>query len=275
MPLLPKIYIQFDDPTKQLKRYISAFDVILSELKSRTEAFTDIFNISTCDVKYLSYIAYLLGVEINESQAQKDIRKLIENAVFIYQRKGTSDGLRAFTEALTGWSSTIEEDSPTSVKIWIDQVQYNADPNRVVKLQLLTQYAPDYIPIPLTFTTGLLPPTEDLGDQLVAWNYFGYAQQDDFIVQNVRFQDIAEITKINLFARDVPLGSDIKVEIYDNGSPTGDIAILPAGASKSETVVSHVMYGARYFALKIIQTGVSPNEGNSLSATVHYNRTTL
>lgn len=275
MPLLPNIYIKSDDPTKQLKRYIKSFDVLLSEIKTRTEAFTDIFNVTNCDVKYLAYLANLFGLDINEAQSQKDIRKLIANAVLIYKIKGSSDGLRAFTETLTGWPATIEEDTPTSVKIWIDKLIYDADANRATKLQLLTQYAPDYIPIPLTFSTDLLVADEFLGDQLASWNYFGFAQLNDFICQNIRFQDIVEVTRINLFARVAPVGADLKVEVMDNGVGTGLIATLPAGMTKSEIDVSYVFYGAKAFSLKIIQTGIAPNEGDSISATVHYTRTTL
>jgi len=157
-PLLPGIYRKFDPPSKPLKRYIAGYSKILDEIKSRSEAFTDIFDVYKCDVKFLPYVSSYLGLDLNEAMSGRNTRKLLANAVFIYQRKGTILGIKSFVSTLTGWVTEVVENTGSSIIIYCNKTQYDTDPIKADKVALIIQYVGDFIPLGTMYTIDVTIP---------------------------------------------------------------------------------------------------------------------
>lgn len=106
---LPVLYRERDTDDKVLKRFLDIYGFQFDILKSHAEGFTTIFDVDTCDSKFLPHLAHLVGVQLSDSFTEDTKRKFIKNAVFIHSRKGTVPGIETFCEAVTGWDCSVVE----------------------------------------------------------------------------------------------------------------------------------------------------------------------
>lgn len=106
---LPEVYRRYDEGDKPLKRFLSVFGPELDLLTALSVAFVDIMDPNTCPAVFLPYLAHKLGVDILPDVTESALRKLIVAAKFVWKRKGTLIGIRAYCQALTSWTITVTD----------------------------------------------------------------------------------------------------------------------------------------------------------------------
>jgi len=106
--------------------------------------------------------------------------------------------------------------------------------------------------------------------QLLPIHYSGLAVDEDIMFDGLLFDEAVTITKVDLFAREAPLGSALTIDFLKAGLEQTKIATLAAGAKNQSTTITELTYTtAEQFGLKIKSVG-STFEGNDLLAVVHY-----
>jgi len=105
--VLPPLY-RIEDEAGDLRSFLNVAAPTLDELKYLIDRFPQIFDVDACEERWLPFLSHLVGMPYDRTATPKFQRRLIKEAVPIYQRKGTIPGIR---QALTdgGWQGQIEE----------------------------------------------------------------------------------------------------------------------------------------------------------------------
>lgn len=86
--LLPPIYL-IEDASGDLRSILNITAPTLDELKELIDRFPQIFDVDVCEERWLPYLANLVGMPFDGTADPVAQRRLIKEAVPIYQRKAT------------------------------------------------------------------------------------------------------------------------------------------------------------------------------------------
>ena len=107
MDLLPPLY-RIEDESGDLRSFLNVAAPTLDELKDLIDRFPQIFDVDVCEEHWLPLLANLVGMPFDGTIDPTAQRRLIREAISIYQRKGTIPGIRR-TLTDGGWQGQIEE----------------------------------------------------------------------------------------------------------------------------------------------------------------------
>lgn len=104
---------------------------------------------------------------------------------------------------------------------------------------------------------------------ILTFQYSGLAVDEETIIDGVRFQAPATVTKIGVHAREAPAGAALTVDVLLNSAEQSRIATLADGATKQITDITDINFStAQDFGLKIKSVG-STAPGNELTVIVY------
>jgi len=105
--LLPSLY-RIEDESGDLQSFLNVTAPTLDELKELIDRFPQIFDVDVCEERWLPYLANLVGMPFDGTADPTAQRRLIKEAVPIYQRKATIPAIRRSLTDI-GWSGELEE----------------------------------------------------------------------------------------------------------------------------------------------------------------------
>ena len=105
---LPAEFLVQDHGFGDLVEYLQIIAIPLDEFDTLIEDFTSIFDVETCDPKYLPYLAKMLNYELDDRDDVNSKRTQLRNAVAWYKRKGMEESFRILFYSL-GYSINLVE----------------------------------------------------------------------------------------------------------------------------------------------------------------------
>jgi len=84
-----------DESIEDLENFLAVVALPLDDLKTYVEEFDSIFDVDSCDPKYLPLLANLINYPISDFDPVPSQRRQVRTAVSWYKSKGLSDSLRA------------------------------------------------------------------------------------------------------------------------------------------------------------------------------------
>ena len=115
MGLLPRVYTSTSqspldevDPSSDLFKYLKGFSFTIDELLTFADNLIPENTGKTLNPSLLFLKAYELGVTQEPGIATKNQKRVIREAIYNYQHKGTLAGVRTFAESLTGYNCEIQ-----------------------------------------------------------------------------------------------------------------------------------------------------------------------
>lgn len=101
-------------------------------------------------------------------------------------------------------------------------------------------------------------------------NYSGQVIADEIFGQR-KFNQAVTIKKIDISARDMPVGANITIDCALDGAEQGKIATVTAGGAtfQSTDIADFDVTNAQVFGLKIKNVGTT-NIGGEMCITIHY-----
>ena len=116
MDLLPKVYttatqspIDNVDPTSTLYTFLKGFSLTLDELLTYADVLTPNYSGLSTPPEVVSLQAHQLGVPLEYSLGLRAVKRLIREAVYLHNNKGTELGVQTLAESLTGFSPTVTQ----------------------------------------------------------------------------------------------------------------------------------------------------------------------
>ncbi|MBI4384131.1 MAG: DUF2793 domain-containing protein [Nitrospinae bacterium] len=104
---------------------------------------------------------------------------------------------------------------------------------------------------------------------ILTFQYSGLAIDEETIIDGVRFQASATVTKIGIHAREAPAGAALTVDILQNSAEQSRVATLADGATKQITDITDINFStAQDFGLRIKSVG-STAPGNELTVIIY------
>ncbi|MBI4388976.1 MAG: DUF2793 domain-containing protein [Nitrospinae bacterium] len=104
---------------------------------------------------------------------------------------------------------------------------------------------------------------------VLTFQYSGLAVDEETIIDGIRFQAAATVTKIGLHAREAPSGAALTVDILQDSAEQSRVATLADGATKQITDITDINFStSQDFGLKIKSVG-STTPGNELTIVVY------
>lgn len=91
---LPMEYEIRDAQYGDLADFLKIIAIPLDEFSDFIEEFTSIFDVDTCEAKYLPYLAKMLNYPLSDRDDEQSKRMQLKNAVEWYKRKGLHEGFR-------------------------------------------------------------------------------------------------------------------------------------------------------------------------------------
>lgn len=91
---LPVEYEIQDTTYGDLSDFLKIVAISIDEFDGFIEDFTTIFDVDTCDAKYLPYLAKMLNYPLSDRDNEQSKRNQLKNAVEWYKRKGLHEGFR-------------------------------------------------------------------------------------------------------------------------------------------------------------------------------------
>jgi phage tail-like protein len=92
-----------------LERFLSIFESVLSEIDFNIEHINRFFDSLGAPPEFLSWLGSWLAVSMDESWAQDKKRLFIQNAISLYKKRGTREGLEESITLFTGVKPSIVE----------------------------------------------------------------------------------------------------------------------------------------------------------------------
>lgn len=99
-------------------------------------------------------------------------------------------------------------------------------------------------------------------------NTFGVPAVGDLLVGSHTLTAAAYITSIALAAQTAPLGAALTATLYVDGVATAYTASITAGTTTNTTTMSVYLTAGKVVTLKWSSTGLAPNEGSNINATI-------
>jgi hypothetical protein len=114
LDILPRVYttstqspIDEVDPNSELAIFLDAFSFELDIALTYADLLLPVSSWQYISPEILALQSTQFGIEVEPYIATKQQRKLVRNAISIYQNKGTLKGIEAFVESYTGYAPTI------------------------------------------------------------------------------------------------------------------------------------------------------------------------
>lgn len=105
--LIPDFYT-IGDQHEDLNTFLKIPSTTLDELKDTIDNFTHIISSSKTDERFIKLLAEMVGVEISPDRCPEYQRRLVEEAVYSFQRKSTIPAIKREL-FYYGWNGSIEE----------------------------------------------------------------------------------------------------------------------------------------------------------------------
>lgn len=109
LELLPRVYQRDPAPALFLEQFLALFERIFTRVEDRYERFSRELNLDAAPRPILDWLACLIDVTFDPSWATDRRRALVREAVQLYRRRGTLQGLRRYLEIYTGIDPVIIE----------------------------------------------------------------------------------------------------------------------------------------------------------------------
>lgn len=109
-PMLPAIY-QEDEFSM---RFVGGFDGVLAPILIALDCLVDYFDPALTPTDFLDWLASWVGIEIDEAWETQRRRAAVATAVEMYRMRGTTSGLRANLEVLSGGTVEITDSGGVS-----------------------------------------------------------------------------------------------------------------------------------------------------------------
>ncbi len=110
-----------------LERFLSIFESVLSEIDFNIEHINCFFDSLGAPNEFLSWLGSWLAVSMDESWAQDKKRLLIQNAISLYKKRGTREGLEESITLFTGVKPSIVESFSISRQIRSNECELSPD----------------------------------------------------------------------------------------------------------------------------------------------------
>jgi hypothetical protein len=114
LDILPRVYttstqspIDEVDPNSELAIFLDAFAFELDTALTYADLLLPVSSWQYISPEILTLQSNQFGIEVEPYIATKQQRKLVRNAISIYQNKGTLTGIGAFVESYTGFAPTV------------------------------------------------------------------------------------------------------------------------------------------------------------------------
>ena len=91
---LPGEFAYQDRSIGDLEDFLQVVSLSMDEFDSFIEEFTTIFDVDTCETKYLPYLAKMIGYPLSERDDEDSQRTQLREAVSWYKRKGLTESFR-------------------------------------------------------------------------------------------------------------------------------------------------------------------------------------
>lgn len=106
---LPEIYQK--DPVRKefLERFLSIFESIFFEIEFNIEHLSRFFDAMGAPPEFLSWLGSWLAISMDDNWPDDKKRLFIQNAISIYKKRGTREGMEEIIELLTGQKPFIVE----------------------------------------------------------------------------------------------------------------------------------------------------------------------
>lgn len=105
---MPEIY-QKEDTNGFLQRYLGIFQTLYEDLNEQIYGVAQNLDMETADREYLEWLAGWLDIDDSYIWSEKQLRELLKNAVSLYKRRGTRQGLIDFITLYTGETPFVVE----------------------------------------------------------------------------------------------------------------------------------------------------------------------
>lgn len=111
---LPPIYQEEPGSAALLERMLSPFETILEGLDLRLDRLFELFDPDTAPPDFLPWLSRWLNVALDENWSVEVQRKLLNEAVSLYRRRGTPRGLADFVDIVFGRRPVIVESAASN-----------------------------------------------------------------------------------------------------------------------------------------------------------------
>lgn len=116
MDLLPKVFtsatqspIDNVDPTSTLYTFLKGFSLTLDELLTYADVLRPNYSGLSVSPDVVSLQAYQLGLPQEYSLGLRPMKRLVREATFLHNNKGTALGVQTLAESLTGFAPTVTQ----------------------------------------------------------------------------------------------------------------------------------------------------------------------
>ncbi len=107
LDLLPPVYRE-KDSTGDLRTFLQVPSETLDEIKALIDRMTSLFDIDTCEARFLPHIGAIVGCEYDPTRDPESQRREIKESVDRYRRNGTKESIRRSLER-AGWRGNVDE----------------------------------------------------------------------------------------------------------------------------------------------------------------------
>lgn len=116
MDLIPKVYttatqspIDNVDPTSTLYTFLKGFSLTLDELLTYADVLKPNYSGLSTPPQVVSLQAQQLGMPLEPALGLRAMKRLVREAVYLHNNKGTALGVQTLAESLTGFSPTVTQ----------------------------------------------------------------------------------------------------------------------------------------------------------------------
>ncbi|WP_341878102.1 phage tail protein [Defluviitalea saccharophila] len=106
---LPEIYQAHPESSDFLIRFLGIFQNMMLDLETEIDNISRYFDPDIVDREFLYWLSSWLGIEDVYLWEEDSLRTLIKNAVYLYKKKGTKEGIEKIVELFTGQKPYIVE----------------------------------------------------------------------------------------------------------------------------------------------------------------------
>ena len=105
---LPEIY-QTGDSGRFLERYLAVFQTIHEDMNQRIREVPDLLDVDSTKGEYLTWLAGWLHIAGSYMWSENQLRLLMKNALSLYKKRGTREGILEFIRLYTGGEAYLVE----------------------------------------------------------------------------------------------------------------------------------------------------------------------